>query len=546
MELRDLPGKKWNQWEKQRFLNDDTKIATDGFDPESFKHDGFDDQEKYIQTYIPALADEQRLNQELNNFTPPRLSSINGSPYQALVIRYGILRTLVQQFDYRMEKEVLLDAVKSWQQQIIEEFDEGDFADDDALLHLAQAAHEYQNDIDDAELNLLYHYFRIRNERERWKHNHVTWLDLFHRLSSIDRFPKISRSEKPAHATDTIEKGVWSLQEQAIVYEIVDSEEGSLVGIPEDYVDVIREWLYYEMSDENYLLMLEELEPFDSQSVLVDARETFGIDIPTQGLNEKRRESIVEYGVYPGDLLAEALEKDELKHLVDEYGLNANKQKTGEMIEETIKYFDRSQTQDDAEEPTADLYLEAYEDIADGNINRVPPQLHRVVGNESQSEKLDILFEQATAEIFEEIFNLNGTTLLGQTASGTVADGEIEQDGEWLLWDNKRRVGKFTLGADTRAKLKSYIDTKNEHHDVKWFLIIAPGFAVSAEDDALKLEVQVGVDIRLIRAEDIQRLATLWKDNFAAPDRELPLSILKGTGELNFNVVEDILEAQFS
>lgn len=86
-----------------------------------------------------------------------------------------------------------------------------------------------------------------------------------------------------------------------------------------DYVDFIRDWLYYEMSDENYLVMLEELEPFDRMATLNEARETFGVTTGTQGLNEKRRESLVEAGVYPSDLLRESLEKEELKAIVDEY-----------------------------------------------------------------------------------------------------------------------------------------------------------------------------------------------------------------------------------
>jgi len=545
MELQDLFDKQWKSYEKQRFLNDDTKISTNGFDAESFKHEGFEDREKYIETYVPALADETRLEQELTNFTPPRLSSINGSPYQALVIRYGILRTLIRQQEYSLEKSALLEAVQSWQQDIIDTFDKDSFSENDNLLHLAKAAMEYNNDIDDAELHLLYHYFSVRNEEKSWKHEHTTWVDLFQRLSAIDRFPKVSRSEKPAHAIDTIEKGLWSLQEQAILYEVSHPDKGDLVGIPEDYVDFIRDWLYYEISDENYLVMLEELEPFNRQSTLIEARETFGVDTRTEGLNENRRKSLVEAGVFPSDLLREILGKKELKTIVDEYDLDAHKRRTDEMIESTIEYFDRSQSGVDDEEPTADMYLQCYEDIADGNISRVPPQLHGIVDKESKSEKLDILFEEATAEIFTEIFNINGTTLLGQSAGGTVADGEITQDGQWLLWDNKRRTGPFKLDASTQAKIKSYIDTKNQQHEVEWFLIIAPEFSDSCADNALKLEVQTGVDIRLIRAADFKRLATIWQDHFADADRELPLSVFKGAGELDLDIVKDILETQF-
>lgn len=546
MKLRDLFDEQWKKWEKQRFLNDDTKSPTENFDPESFKHDGFEDRETYIETYAPALSEQSRLSAEVNDFTPPRLKSINNSPYQALVIRYGILRMLIQQPDYSQEKSSLLEDVQAWQQKLIENFSAEDVSEDDDILHLAKAAIDYRNDIDDSELHMIYSYFELHNRSCDRKHDYYTWLDFFKRLSSIDRFPKVSRSEKPEHALDTIEKGLWSLQEQAIVYEISDADNEDIVGIPEDYAEYVRDWLYYEMSEENYLKMLEELEPFESQSNLVGARDTFGVDTPTEGLNQKRRESLVKAGVFPSELLAEVLDKSELKDVVDEYGLDAHKSKTDEMIHHTIEYFEQSQKVVERGEPEVDLYLKCYEEISDGNIDRVPPQLQTVIDEDDQSAKLDILFEKATAEVCEEIFSLEGTNRLGQGASGIVADGEIEQNGKWLLWDNKRRAGEFRLDSNTQSKIKNYIDTKKQQHDVEWFLIIAPEFSETARKNAAKLEMQVGIDVRLVRATDFKQLATFWRDEIGKDGQELPLSIFYGSGTLNLDVVKDGLETQFS
>lgn len=176
MELGELIDKDWKNYERKRFIKDSTKSKTDSFDPEQFKHDGFDDRERYLETYVPALADEERLNHELNNFTPPRVSSINDSPYQALVIRYGILRILIQQLDYRMGKEALLEAVQAWQQQLIEEYTEDDFGHDDDLLHLAKAGVNYGSDIDDSELHMVYSYFELHNRAQERKDEFYTWL----------------------------------------------------------------------------------------------------------------------------------------------------------------------------------------------------------------------------------------------------------------------------------------------------------------------------------------------------------------------------------
>lgn len=445
-----------------------------------------------------------------------------------------------------MEKSDLLEAVKSWQQKLVEDFAEDDFSNDDKLLHLAKAAIDYQNDIDDSELHMIHSYFELHNKACTQKHEYHTWFDFFKRLSSINRFPKVSRSEKPSHAIDTIRKGLWSLQEQALVYEISHSDSRNLVGIPEDYAEHVQDWLYYEMSDDNYLAMLDELDPFDKQANLVKARDIFDIDTTTKGLNEKRRESIVKAGVFPSELLAETLEKDELKDIVDEYGLDAHKRRTEEMIRKTIEYFERSQRVVEKNEPRVDLYMKCYDEIADGNIDHIPPQLQGAIDEENPSDKLDVLFEKATAEICRDIFHLEGTNLLGQSASGIVADGEIEQDGVWLLWDNKRRAGEFKLDSNTRSKIKDYIDTKRQQHDVEWFLIIAPAFSETAKSNASKLEMQLGIDIRLVRAADFTDLATFWRDTIGGNGRELPLSVFYGSENLNLDAMKDSLETQFS
>ncbi|ELY53777.1 hypothetical protein C491_20751 [Natronococcus amylolyticus DSM 10524] len=546
MKLYELIDRNWNSYERKRFINDSTKSKTDNFNPEEFKHNGFSDRELYLKEYVPALAAEERLRQELNNFTPPRLSEINNSPYQALVIRYGILRQLIQQPEYNMEKAELIDAVQNWQRDLIQSYDEDSFSETDDLLHLAQAAVDYENQIDDSELHMVFSYFEIHNNATDSKHEYYTWLDFFQRLSALDRFPKVTRSDSPEHAHDTIEKGVWSLQEQALIYEVGDPDYDELVGIPEDYADKIRDWLYYEMSDENYRQMLRTLNVFDRQSILIEAREEFDIRGKNYGKNENRRENIIQASIYPSELLREVVPKDDLKDIVDQYGLDAHKLKTDEMVSAIIEYFELSQNSVEGEDEKIDLYLNSYEDIADGAVTEVPPQLQDLIDADDLSEKLDILFEDATGEIFREVFNLEETNQLGQQATGVVADGEIEQDSQWLLWDNKRRRQKFALGSDTRSKIKNYIDTKGQQHNVEWFLIIAPEFTDKAPSNALQLEMQVGTDIRLVRAEDLKALAELWQEKYATEGRKLPLSVFTGSKIFEVETAAISLENQFA
>jgi hypothetical protein len=547
MELRELPDKTWNAHEKKRFLKDATKASTEEFDPDEFEHEGFEDRQRFVDEYVPSLAAEERLRAELDEFRPPRLNSMNDSSYQALVIRYGVLRTLIKQLNYKMTKQELLEGVQSWQKGIIDNFDEDGFDEDDDLLHLARAGVDYKSELNDSELHMIHSYFRLHNKSEERRHHYYTWLDFFKRLASIDRFPKISRSDKPEHALDTIKQGVWSLQEQAILYEVKDKDGNDVVGIPEDYIPFIRDWLDYEMSYDNYLNMLEEIEYFDSQSRLLEAANKF--DVETARSNQERRENIARAGVSPTELLSELLTNDELQEVIDKFGLEANRRRNSDMIDKIIEYFEHSQkyADMDTDGPTIDLYLSSFEEISDGNIERVPPQLQGEVPDEEDTAKrLDMLFEEATAEIFNEAFNLDGTYLKGYTASGTVPDGEVEQDGSWLLWDNKRRSGGFHLDSDTRSKIKNYIDTKNQQHDVEWFLIIAPEFSSNTEKEATKLETQTGIDIRMITASDFRSLAEFWSEKFAEDGRELPLSVFYGGDVIDLEPVKESLEEMFS
>ena len=545
MELAELVDEEWNSYERKRFLKDSTKAKTDEFDPEAFKHDGFDDREKYLDTYVPALAQPERVWGELIEFTPPRLGELNDSPYQALVIRYGILRTLVRQPDYAMPKAELLESVQSWQRRIIEAGSGGDFEDDDALLHLSEAAVDHGSDIDDSELHLIYRYMQLYNDQQQWRHEHDTWRDAFERLSALDRFPKVSRSEKPEHAIDTIEKGLWSLQEQAMVYE-VDDDGVNLVGIPEEYDSPVCEWVDFEMSEENFQAMLETLDSFDRQSTLVAARDTFGVETKTGGRNDRRRESLVEAGLSPRDLLDEVLSKEELKRTVDQYGIDVNKRRRDEMVVSIVEYFERAQKRVEKDAPDVERYLECFEAIADGNIERIPPQLQALVDESDLSKKLEVLFERATAEVFTEVFGLEAVEPLGQQSGGNVADGQIQQDGKWLLWDNKRRSGRFKLNADTRAKIKDYVDTKRHQHDVEWFLIIAPAFAETATKRANQLEMQLGVDIRLVHASTFKQLARHWQETYSDRDNSLPLSVFYGSDTLDLDTTMTALETMFS
>ena len=81
---------------------------------------------------------------------------------------------------------------------------------------------------------------------------------------------------------------------------------------------------------------------------------------------------------------------------------------------------------------------------------------------------------------------------------------------------------------------------------MEWFLIIAPEFSENAEIHSEQLEMQVGKDIRLLRAADLKQLAERWRDNYATDERELPLSVFYGSGLFSPEVAAEVLDRQFS
>lgn len=54
------------------------------------------------------------------------------------------------------------------------------------------------------------------------------------------------------------------------------------------------------------------------------------------------------------------------------------------------------------------------------------------------------------------------------------------------------------------------------------------------------------VDIRLVRADDLQSLARFWQDEFGETSKEFPLSMFNGTGLLNIDTLTRALKREFS
>ena len=77
-------------------------------------------------------------------------------------------------------------------------------------------------------------------------------------------------------------------------------------------------------------------------------------------------------------------------------------------------------------------------------------------------------------------------------------------------------------------------------------MIIAPDFTKAAAKRANQLEVQLGVDIRLVHASTFKRLARHWQETYVEREDPLPLSVFYGSNTLDLGTTTAALETMFS
>ncbi len=479
MKLRELTEE--GRWKgrktcKKRFLNTEKKHSSENFDPSDLpKPKRLDEFEEEID----SLANPDRLKTELNHHELVN-NRANDSSYQFLVLKYGILNYLVRQPEYTALFDEVKEEIPKWEEKLAEEFSKENFEkqeQEDEFYFLTKAIVSYPTgdpEIRDAELNLLARFMEMKNQNMQYKSNYYTWMDFFRRAGSetLKCFPKINDPEP--HAESTVKDTIYGLEEQGLIFDVNNADGDRVIGIPEEFVPTIKEWLNFELVEEDYRELLDSIDQFN-QPTLVDIKDEF--DLPAARRNDKRKKYTIDGGVIPSDAMKIAYEEGyrNLQSIVKDdpaIKIDATSSKE-ELIDAIIKRYEGSHR--DEEKSEWELYLDNLEEISNLNIEEISTALLQDVDTDkNEKQQLQTMFEDATNAIFRDVLGWD-VVKRGQ-GTGKQPDGQVNFDEGIFLWDTKAAEEEFDINTNTVRQVKDYVRDYEDDHNVEAFIIITSDY----------------------------------------------------------------------
>ncbi len=480
---------------------------------ESFLKDAPKDSEKKMRELIlknkDEFADSSRIENKLNFIKEER---------DIGVINNIILHILLDKNDYICEENVLINEVKSREEEIVEESKKEDslqYSDSKALKiyeRVLKAAWKWQDTISPHEQNIL----NVLKEE----------LDLSvyeHRIleSKLGFFPQKGNK---IHGIKTIKSALKNLQYRGLIARIKDND--CYYVIPEEIAKTIKEIMGIELKNDSYILLLNKLNKTQLAQILRDN------DLPVSGKKEEISERIINAKIKPSVAL-NSLTNKELKEILitlDEVNVSGTKD---ERINNIIKFYNRLVTYSAESGDKRELYYNYIVELA----NRDYEQLR---GNNIIDKDLEIehYFEEATDYLFEVILGHKPTKMKGNDNP----DGRLVfNKNEVMLWDNKSCESEYNFPDKHFKQFKRYII--NEDKRVTLFLIIAPSFSKDCiiKAQKLKAESKKDTDIGLITAEEIKYVADNWKEKSSGKDK-FNLQVFNYNGRLSKDILNQRME----
>lgn len=141
--------------------------------------------------------------------------------------------------------------------------------------------------------------------------------------------------------------------------------------------------------------------------------------------------------------------------------------------------------------------------------------------------ELERRFEEATSYLFEVKLGHKPLSMIGSAH----ADGAISYQERMILWDNKSKETPVHL-PDHIKQFDGYI--KSAEKPVAGFLVIGPCFTEESGVIAMQYQVQNGVPICLITAEELIGVANSWSsEKKQNAETKFPLGYLLQIGRFN-------------
>jgi len=400
-----------------------------------------------------------------------------------------ILQILLNEQDYILNRDDLIEKVKEKEEEIVEESEKDDalkYSDEESLEiyeKVLKTAWKWQDDISPHEQNIL-DVLKEELDLSTYEHRILE--------SKLGYFPQ---PQNQIHGVKKIKNSLKDLQYRGLVARIYDG--APYYVIPEEIARTIKEILGIELHKDSYTLLLKKLTRKQLKKVLR------GNDLLVSGTKEEKCDRILQAKIKPSDALKE-LTSDELSEILrtlDNVKISGTK---NEKINNLIDFYDDLVIYPPDGTDEREQYFNYLVELAERDYEQL--RGNNIIEKDKDIERK---FEEGTRYLFEEKLGIEPTEMKGNE----VPDGRLKfNKNDVLLWDNKSCEHDYDFPEKHFNQFLSYIRKENKR--VNLFLIVAPSFSDDCINNAhrLKAESPEDSDIALITAEEIQFVAENWQD----------------------------------
>lgn len=480
----------------------------DSFIKEDLPKGNEDRLREQIQQNLEELASEERIKASLELHKMPRSHRI---------LSESILTNLLELPEMSCDADELFKKIRDYEKQTISRANA-----DDAFVYSDQKSLELyetvlqvaleDDDINESEFLLL--------EKLRRK---LTLSRLEHRMLEV-RLKAYPKAGNELHSLTDFKEAIKELQAKGIVFFCNLADNVNLLVLPEEISTTIKSILGYELREEAFKLLLQELTVNQLRGVLA----TF--ELPLAGTKDERIDRIIKAGVLPSEALG-TLHTNDLTSLCRKLkGINVSGTKN-EKVARVIDYFGSlsNKVPTDSRD-SREVYYQYYEELASRNNKEL--YIKKLIKKDIQIESY---FEKATHFLFEDKLGLKLNSQDGSEHS----DGSVSmKNGDLLLWDNKSKEKEYSFPRSHFKQFRRYI--RESAKRVSVFLIIVSEIEKSAELTArqLKLESDTDTDVAIIRARDLKYVAENWTEFASNAKNEFDLKVFNYTGVLERSTLE--------
>jgi len=377
-----------------------------------------------------------------------------------------------------------------------------------------EVAWEYQDTKSRDEANLL-RKLRNRLKINEWKHRLIE--------AKLGKYPKPGNE---IHKMDEIENVRKFLQSKGLIFSVRDDDNEDYDVIPEEIAEKLRKIIGIEIRPENYFQMLQ-YKKLRYKSFLRKALDSSGLGYSPYEKNEDLMDRVIR-NIKPSILLGcsrvfSGLHTDDLYKWCNELGMFCSGTKQ-EKISRIIKYYDNLKIKKPEEDDRAQWY-DFFETLAIRDYKNLRNNGIIVKDIETESK-----FEDATTFLFDNKLHHSPLKQPGVNRP----DGLLSFKDMYIMWDCKSKESPGEVHLKEHIKqFHDYIENADRH--VPIFLVIAPGFSLESEVEALQYSAKhIGRSILLITAKELKELAVEWSSQKnKRRDEPFPVGLFNRTGRYN-------------